>query len=323
MTLPIMLWAPALIVGTLVVSTPLILLVIGLVFAIMLTIAHSKLKVEVDPRVEAVREALPSANCGGCGYASCDQFAEAVVAGDVEPGGCVVLSADALATVAGILGVEASTAAPKRAIIHCGARSHERAARAEYRGVQTCAEMNLVAGIQGCTYGCLGLGDCADVCPFDAIEVIEGIPVVDIVACTGCGNCVDACPRTIISIESMLADPLIVNACSSRDSGKVVRGNCQVGCIGCGLCSKQDADVFVMEGTLCRVSYDHKAYTGSETLDVAVAKCPTVCLRTVGAKIHDPHDQVEERERLKAEKAAKAAAAKAAKESAKPEGETS
>ena len=124
-------------------------------------------------------------------------------------------------------------------------------------------------------------------------------------------------------MESLLADPLVVNACSSRDAGKVVRGNCKVGCIGCSLCSKQDADVFVMEGTLCRVSYDHKAYTGSETLAVAVEKCPTVCLRTVGAKINDPHDQVEERARLKAEKAAKATAARAAKESAKPEAETS
>jgi Na+-translocating ferredoxin:NAD+ oxidoreductase subunit B len=304
MALALMLILPAWVAGTLVVNTPLILLVIGLFFAIMLTIAHSKLKVDVDPRVAQVRDALPSANCGGCGFASCDQFAEAVVAGDVEPGGCVVISAAALKDIADILGVEASSAVPKRAIIHCGAHEHERLARAEYRGVPTCAEMNLVAGVQGCAYGCLGLGDCERACPFDAIEISRGLPIVDMVACTGCGSCVGACPRGIISLESMIEDPLVVIACSSRDAGKIVRTNCQVGCIACGLCAKQNADVFLIEHNLCRVQYVQKSYIGAEGLDRAVEKCPTVCLRRVGVSIADPHEMVDQRRRARAAKAA-------------------
>jgi len=302
----------ALAVSTL-VSTPLILLLIGLVFSIMLTIAHNKLKVKVDPRVSAIRDALPGANCGGCGFASCDAFAEAVAAGTASPDGCVVLSTEALQTIAGIMGIEASVGRPKRSVIHCGAQAPERLARAEYRGAQTCTEMNLIAGVQGCTHGCLGLGDCAEACPFDAIEIVGGLAVVDYVACTGCGNCVAACPRGIISIEEMIDDPLVVIACSSKDPGKYTRGNCKVGCIACGLCSKLKPDVFSVEGNLCTIDYASASYGKTEDLDAVVGKCPTVCLRRVGSGISNPHDQVEQRAREKAAKAkAKAEAAEKA-----------
>ncbi len=285
-------------------STPLTLLVIGLFFAIMLTIAHNRLKVKVDPRVEAVRDAIPGANCGGCGYASCDQFAEAVAAGDATPDGCVVLSAEALQVIAGIMGIEASAGAAKRAVIHCGARAGERLARPDYRGPQTCTEMDLVAGVQGCTYGCLGLSDCAESCPFDAIRMEQGLPVVDHVACTGCGNCVAVCPRGIITLESMIDDPLIVIACSSRDTGRFVRANCKVGCIACGMCSRLEPEVFKVEASLCAVDYTPETYGTSADHTAVVEKCPTVCLRSVGRGIPDPHMQVDERQRKKAEKAA-------------------
>ncbi len=297
----------------LIISTPLILLVIGLLFAIMLTIAHNRLKVEVDPCILAVRDALPGANCGGCGFASCDQFAESVATGKAQPSGCVVLGAEALQTIAGIMGVEASTGAPKRAVVHCGAKIHERSGRPEYRGVRTCTEMNLIAGVQLCTHGCLGLGDCVDSCLFDAIEMVEGLAVVDYSACTGCGNCVEACPRGIISLEPMIDDPLVVITCSSKDSGKQTRANCQVGCIACGLCSKLEPEIFSVEANLCGIQYVPKDYGKSSNHDATVGKCPTVCLRYVGTNISDPHGQVDSRKREKAEKAAKAKLAAAAR----------
>jgi electron transport complex protein RnfB len=299
-----------------VISTPLILLVIGLLFAIMLTIADQRLKIEVDPKVAAVREILPGANCGGCGFASCDQFAEALAEGKVEPGGCVVVGAAAKAALAEVLGVEVRAEAPKKAIIHCGARGGDRHGLAEYSGAMSCTEANLVAGVMGCAYGCLGLGECRRVCPFDAIEMVAGLPVVSIERCTGCGQCVAACPRGIITLEPLLDDPLVVNACSSRDTGKVVRENCEVGCIACGICAKLDPKAFKVEGNLCAVLYDRETYGRSADHDAPVGKCPTFCLRQVGVAIGEPYAQVEARRREKAEKAAQAKAAATAKSAA-------
>ncbi len=296
------------------ISTPLTLLVIGLVFTIMLTIAHHRLQVEVDPRVTAVREALPGANCGGCNYPGCDQFAEAVASEEAPPAACVVLGEEALQQIADIMGIEASAEAPKRAVIHCGAHCDERQGRTEYRGDSTCLGMNLVAGVQACTYGCLGLGDCADACPFDAIEIVDGLPIVDYVACTGCGNCVGACPRGIITLKSMIDDPLVVVACSSRDAAKATRASCKVGCIACGLCARARPETFAVKNDLCTIDYTPETYKQTGDQEAAIVKCPTVCLRLVGTKILDPHEQVEEREREKAAKAAAKAAAKTKKD---------
>ncbi len=294
-----------------VISTPLILLAIGLFFAIMLTVANRKLKVAVDPRVASVRDALPGANCGGCGFASCDQFAEALAGGQVDPGGCVAIGAAAKAALAAILGVEVQTAAPKKAVIHCGARRGDRHGLAEYSGAPSCTEANLVAGVMACTYGCLGLGECERACPFDAIAMAEGLPVVSIERCTGCGKCVAACPRGIISLDPLLENPLVVNACSSRDAGKAVRENCEVGCIACGICAKLAPQTFKIENNLCAVLYTRESYGRTADHDAPVGKCPTFCLRHVGTVIAEPYDQVEKRRREKAEKAAQAKAAAA------------
>jgi H+/Na+-translocating ferredoxin:NAD+ oxidoreductase subunit B len=300
-------------------STPLMLLAIALFFATMLTIAYSRLKVEEDPKVVAVRDNLPGANCGGCGFASCDQFAEKVAALEMAPEGCVVLSAEANKAIASLLGIDAGAAVRKRAVVHCGAQMHEQLNSPDYHGPKTCGEANLIAGILGCTYGCLGLGDCQRVCGFDAIEMNEGLPVISIDDCTGCAACVSACPRNIISIEKMIDDPLVFIACRSQDAGKTVRGNCKVGCIGCGLCAKLKPEVFSLTGTLCEVNYDPESYTGTADLEGVVAKCPTVCLRKMGDEIADPHYMVTEREQ---EKAAKAAAKKMAADAAAKEAAT-
>lgn len=294
------------------ISTPLMLLVIALFFAGMLTIAYSRLKVEEDPMVTAVRENLPGANCGGCGFASCDQFAEKVAALEIAPSGCVVLNAEANKIIADLLGIDAAAAIRKRAVVHCGAQLHEQLNSPNYHGPKTCSEANLIAGIIGCTYGCLGLSDCQRVCAFDAIEMTEGLPVIRIDNCTGCGACVGACPRAIISIEKMIDDPLVFIACRSQDAGKTVRGNCKVGCIGCGLCAKLKPEVFSLTGTLCAVNYDPASYGRTTDLEAVVAKCPTVSLRKMGDRIADPHEMVTEREQEKA--AAAAAKATAAKE---------
>ncbi len=290
------------------VSTPATLLVIGFLFAVMLSVANRRLKVEEDPRIGQVREALPGANCGGCGFPGCDQFAEELVAGRAEPAGCVVASAEAIEAISRILGIEASTAVPKRAVVHCTAKIQDRLNRAQYMGPDTCAAMNVLAGVQGCTYGCLGLGDCMRACPFDAITMREGLPVIDYAACTGCGNCVDACPRGIISLEPMLEDPLMVVACNSRDPIKYVRANCRVGCTGCGVCAKLDPEAFIVENELSRILYEPEKYGSTRDHEKAAEKCPTSCILKVGTAIPDPYAWIEERAKAKAAKKAQAQA---------------
>ena len=236
-----------------------------------LAYASKKFAVETDPRVEQLVEALPGANCGGCGRAGCQQFAEALAKGEADVTGCPVASAEQRAQLAKILGVEANDANRMIAQVQCHGGNQEALTRAEYNGVQTCrAAQALGGGFKGCEYGCLGLGDCVFSCPFDAIYMGEnGLPVVDPVACTGCGNCVKACPRSIIDLVSD-QKPVHVR-CKSLAKGKDVRAVCTVGCIGCRACSRVcPADAIPVNDNLAAVDYDKCIDCGA-----CVEKCPT------------------------------------------------
>ena len=70
----------AIVIATVVVA------VVGIVIGIILGVAGEKFKVEVDPREEAVLDALPGNNCGGCGYAGCSGLAAAIAKGEAEVG---------------------------------------------------------------------------------------------------------------------------------------------------------------------------------------------------------------------------------------------
>lgn len=266
-----------------VVSAGVTLLGVGLIFVIILTIAHAKLKVEQDPTVEAILNVLPGANCGGCGLAGCGAYAEAVVKdhglmGKCGPGG------DALVKeIAAILGIEAAASAPVRAVVHCSAKSSDKVNYARYTGIQSCGEAQMVAGAMGCPYGCLGYGDCEAVCEFDAIQVIDGLTTVDYDKCVGCGACVKACPRQLIELLPFKEDPMLVISCSSMDKAKEVRGYCKVGCVGCGLCAKMAPNAFQMEQNLAVIDYEN--YGRWEDCDKAIEKCPRAIMTFVGKKV--------------------------------------
>ena len=147
------------------------MLVMAIVLSYILGWANKAFHVEVDPKVEAINEALPAANCGGCGYVGCGEYAEAVAAGEVPVNKCTVGGESCAAELAEIMGVEVTESYPYRPVVHCGARLDDRLQRSQYIGEQRCAPANLVTGIQGCTYGCLGFGDCYRACNFDAIEM--------------------------------------------------------------------------------------------------------------------------------------------------------
>ena len=54
---------------------------VGTLFGILIAVAHRKLWVWEDPRIDAVAGMLPGANCGACGFPGCRGFAEAAVKG--------------------------------------------------------------------------------------------------------------------------------------------------------------------------------------------------------------------------------------------------
>jgi len=255
------------------------MLVLAVFMAWVLGWANRAFHVQADPRVEQVNAALPGANCGGCGYVGCNEYAEAVVAGEASPDRCTVGGVRCAAAVAKILGVDLAPSWPLRPVVHCAADYDARLKRAAYTGEPTCGAANLVAGVQGCTYGCLGFGDCVAVCRFDAIGMVDGLAVVDYAKCTGCGACEQACPRHIISMIPFKADRVLVVACSSQDPPKIVRENCTVGCIGCGACARL-SDLFKMDGSLARVDYDR--YDPAADFEPLLAKCPREAMLFVG-----------------------------------------
>ena len=257
----------------LILSAIVVLGVMGLVFAGLLGFAADYFHVDEDPRIGQVLSALPGANCGACGLAGCRDYSEKLVLGEAGPNACTAGGAKVAEAIAAILGIEAAGFDRKLATVHCGAGIDQRKPKGHYTGIATCFAVNMVdGGGLACSYGCLGYGDCHAACPFDAIRMENGLPVIDPDKCTACGNCVTACPRKIISLRPL--DFPVVVACSSRDVGAVVRKSCSVGCIGCKLCVKQAPEVFSVSDNLAAIDYTKTGVS----CDAAIEKCPTKCI---------------------------------------------
>ncbi|HLA84215.1 MAG TPA: RnfABCDGE type electron transport complex subunit B [Thermoguttaceae bacterium] len=252
---------------------------LAVVAAYVLGWANQAFNVEVDPREFAVAAILPNVNCGSCGYVGCGEYAAAVAAGKAEVNLCAPGGQDCARRVAEIMGVGLEPSFPYRAVVHCAARTDQRRGRSDYQGEPTCAAANLVADVQGCTYGCLGMGDCERACPYDAIHVVDGLATVDYHKCIGCKKCAKACPRHIITMVPFKAERMLVVACSNKDFGPEVRDVCEVGCIGCQACSKH-AEPMEMAGHLPVINYD--AYASADQFALAVEKCPRESLLFIG-----------------------------------------
>ena len=209
----------------------------GLIFGLLLGIAAKIFKVEQDEKIPLIMEVLPGANCGGCGYAGCAQFADAVLKGDAKPGGCSVGGASVAAGISKIMGIDAGDFEKKIAFVRCAGCDDVANRRFTYDGTTDCvAASKLLGGQKACSYGCLGFGTCIGACKFGAISIVDGIAAVDIEKCTGCGACAKVCPKSLIKIISK-NDKYIVK-CSNKEKGAVVRGECSAGCLGCKLCEK-------------------------------------------------------------------------------------
>lgn len=248
--------------------------VIGILCAVLLSVASKVMAVEVDERIPRVRECLPGANCGGCGFAGCDGYAAALVEDPdtpltlCSPGGAA--AAQALSSV---LGREAGEVVQKAAFVLCRGDCNATSKKMDYRGIESCAAAKLLYGGTGkCSYGCLGLGDCAAVCSNNGICIENGIAHVDTRACLACGECVAVCPNGLISILPVAAPVKVL--CSSKDKGAVVRKQCTAGCIGCGLCMKNcPTGAITVSNNLA--SIDYTKCTGCGTCQ---SKCPVKCI---------------------------------------------
>lgn len=216
---------------------------IALISAAILYIASKKFAVYEDPRIAQMAEVLPQANCGGCGYPGCGGFSDACVkAGSLEGKYCPVGGQPVMAKIAEILNLDAATSEPVVAVVRCNGTCANRPRINQYDGAKSCAiAASLYGGETGCSYGCLGCGDCVDACPFDAIHMnaASGLPEVDEAKCTACSACVKACPKDIIEIRPQgKRSRRIYVQCVNKDKGAVTRKACSVGCIGCGKCAK-------------------------------------------------------------------------------------
>ncbi|HHU36238.1 MAG TPA: RnfABCDGE type electron transport complex subunit B [Treponema sp.] len=223
-----------LIIATLVVS-----LALAALLGFLLGFFKKIFYVEVDPAEEEIREVLPGANCGACGYAGCDALATAIVRGEVLASSCPVGGAEVANKIADIIGVK-TDAVTKVVVLLCQGVLEKCPTKADYIGVKTCQAAKLsVNGTKLCDYGCIGFGDCEAACPFDAIHVrADGIPHVDYAKCTGCGLCTEVCPNLLLELVPVERTGAIA-LCSNRNPRKAqVFKDCKVGCIKCLKCEK-------------------------------------------------------------------------------------
>jgi Na+-translocating ferredoxin:NAD+ oxidoreductase subunit B len=245
---------------------------VGLTFGALIALAQKKLRVYEDPRIDGVVDLLPGANCGACGLAGCRAFAEAVVDGTVAPAKCTVMSPEMREDVAAYLGVDAGQADRRVARLLCAGGSNVAPRKADYYGIDSCAAAIAVGGGgKGCAWGCVGHGDCAVSCTFDAIVMNPfELPVVAVDLCTACGDCVDACPLGLFTI--MPLDHHLIVQCRSLLSGDAATDVCSVACNACGRCVQDAAPGLIeMSRGLAVIDYDRIALADT----AALARCPT------------------------------------------------
>lgn len=243
--------------------------ILAILFAVLLGFASKVFHVPVDERIEAVRNELPGANCGACGFPGCDGLASAIINEGASLSACPVGGEDLTVRLSELLGVNAAAADKKVAIVKCSGTTDKAKNKFEYNGIRDCrANAALQGGSKSCSKGCLGCGTCVDVCQFDAIHIVNGIAVVDKEKCTACEMCINICPREIIDLVSY--DQEVTVLCSSNDKGKEVRGNCSVGCIACRICERNcPVDAIKVTNNLAEIDEELCINCG-----MCVVKCP-------------------------------------------------
>ncbi len=253
-----------------------IMLPISLIACIALSLLSHLFAVDEDPKKKELLECLPGINCGACGFKGCDDYAEAIVSGKAKPNLCVPGAQKVANQLSEIMAVEPEKFLDVVAFVGCNGTCAATGEKAAYEGIPSCSAANMLyAGTGNCSYACLGFGDCAAVCPNDAICLMDGIARVDTSRCVGCGLCKKACPKHIISM--LPQDAAVAVMCSNKQKGADARKACKNACIGCKKCEKAcPEDAITVTDNLARV--DYSKCSGCRA---CVSECPTGCLKSV------------------------------------------
>jgi len=263
-----------------IVYAAIIMGIIALIASIILFFVAKTFKVIEDPRIDEVVDVLPSANCGGCAFAGCRNFAEAIIkAGTLEGFNCPAGGSSVNENIAATLGWEAVASEPLIAVLRCNGSCQNAPARNIYDGAPSCAfAASLFVGENTCPSGCFGYADCVRACIFDAIYIDTDtrLPVVNADRCGGCGACARACPRQIIEVRYKgKKDRRIFVACQNTEKGAIAKKNCAVACIGCGKCAKVCAfEAIAIENNLAYIDF-----IKCKLCRKCVSECPTQAIQ--------------------------------------------
>ncbi len=253
-----------------------LLALIGVVFGTGLGYAAYKFAVEADEVVEEVLESLPMAQCGGCGYPGCEGYARAVVhEPDVSPNLCFPGKKEVAEIIANMTGKELDFKENVVATVRCSCLMGEVGNKMNYSGFDSCTAATLAfGGPSDCQWGCLGIGECAQICPFDAITMVDDFPQISPDLCVGCGICVTGCPKGIIELTTK--DARVHIPCMTQDPAKRCKDVCTVGCIYCKACIKKcPADACYLTDTgLLQVDHDKCIAYGPDCNYACVDACP-------------------------------------------------
>ena len=251
-----------------------ILFGIAVVCAVLLTLAAKYFGIKEDETAVAIRDCLPGANCGACGYSGCDGYAKALAEKTTDKTNLCVPGGDKVAKeIAGILGVESADVVEKVAYVACNGTCDAAQRKYDYQGKKSCRTANMAySGDKFCTFACLGYGDCAAVCPQNAISIENGVARINPRKCIGCGICVRECPNSIIHLINDTTR--VVVECSNHDKGAQTRKACTNGCIGCMKCQKTCPNgAITVVNNLATI--DYSLCTGCAE---CVAVCPVHCI---------------------------------------------
>lgn len=248
---------------------------LGILAGVLLTVAAKVFYVKQDERLEALSEALPQVNCGACGFTGCNAYAEAIIKNGEAPNLCRPGGEETAQKIGEILGIEVKAKSRQVAFVKCAGNRDSAKRKFEYDGMQSClAAAQFYKGSKTCTNGCLGYGDCVTVCDNHAINIVNGVSVINKTLCTGCGKCAKVCPKNIIEIRP--AELRYEVKCSSTAIGKITRSVCTSGCIGCKMCERAcEIGAIKVENNFAKIDY---------TKCINCGKCKAACKMGV---IHD------------------------------------